>query len=120
MEGVYGVSFSSFSAPDTVKDTYGKTGKDPEAGGLVLSVLSPCLLPYPALPALPRALLLSLFFFFLGRRKDGIRAPFRHLLAMTWVQGDRVLYAGSTCFATGLSLLIRLAPAGDLYRRSHM
>ena len=71
MEGVYGVSFSSFSAPDTVKDTYGKTGKDPEAGGLVLSVLSPCLLPYPALPALPRALLLSLFFsFWEGERME--------------------------------------------------
>lgn len=113
--------FLKFFYPwNSQRHRYGETGKDPEAGGLVQSVLSPSLLPYPAFPALPMVHLMLFFFFFLGRRKDGISTPFRHLLAMTWVQGDRVLCAVSTCFATGLSLLIRLAPAGDLYRRSHM
>ena len=46
-----------------------ETGKDPEAEALVLSGLSPCLLPHPALPALPMAHPLLSLFLLSGKEK---------------------------------------------------
>lgn len=111
-ERVYGVSSSSFSAPETVKDTDTvKHGRDPEAGGQVVSGLSPCLLPHPA-PSIHCCLFFS--FWEEGERmeSDSVPPPLSNDMGRTATMHSAV----STCFATGLSRLIRLAAAGSCRR----
>lgn len=80
--------FLKFFYPwNSQRHRYGETGKDPEAGGLVQSVLSPSLLPYPAFPALPMVHLM-LFFFLSGKEKGwnqhSIPPPLGHDMGARW------------------------------------